>query len=447
MAKRGRRKKRAQRATQEPQASSGMQLATPQTYFYPYGPKGKKETPKASDLRRKKLEAIRRLARTVPGRSAVEQITAGVLDMQWMIRPPKSQKDDDSALLVSEWIENSLRRPNMEMLGVWRRFTGAIVSDLLVANRSCIERQPGTIKGEDPHRKVLWAWVADGSRIFPNPAWKPELTGAIPKYFEATNSGNVPIMEESLFEIVHNVNSYERIPPSAMEVAYNMIETWLGLEDYRRRTTQNPTSDWILDIGEATPTDLTAFRSYWNKEIISEGQQPILAGKGQIKAVKFGASDDAALYHQYCEYLLRIIMLAFQLSGRDANISEHDNRATAGESANRTFAMAIKPMAQTIFEALELELVKYYFLDYRLEVRYLEPRSQNSRDRLAIEKFKEGIIKRNESRLELGHDLDETDAGDIYATDGSGSEMEPEPDETSSVEPMEPEDGGGGDTG
>lgn len=152
---------------------------------------------------------------------------------------------------------------------------------------------------------------------------------------------------------------------------------------------------------------------------------PIGAGKGQIKSVKIGAADDAALYPQYCDYILRMIALAFQLSARDLNIQEKDNRATAGAAADATFANAVLPLAKSVFEALESEVVAFFFPGYRLIVDYSEPRGLAAKEASTISKFKEGITKRNEAREELGNDpLDESD-NQFANTGASGAAIVP----------------------
>jgi hypothetical protein len=188
-----------------------------------------------------------------------------------------------------------------------------------------------------------------------------------------------------------------------MEIAYNLIRSWLGLSDFQDATTQQSTQRWMMDVGTASDRELKAFREFWRVEVEGGKAFPIAAAGGQLKVLKIGANDDNGLYLKYTDYLLRLIGLAFALSSRDFNITEHDNRATAGVAADSSFAYAIKPIAKTIFEALNQEVFEYFAPGFELVVTYTEPRSEAIRNAESREDFKAGILTLDEARELRGY--------------------------------------------
>jgi hypothetical protein len=316
--------------------------------------------------------------------------------MGWSIKPPAGMEDDEAALLVCQYLSQSLKRVNSDRAGSYRHFISQLVDDLLVVNCATVERQ----YGEDVERP-FWLWAVDSERIRENPEWTPQNDDICHRYID--QKLNSAIYNESLFQIIYNVNTYEASPPSPMEIAHGLILAWLGLADFQSATTSQSTQRWMMDIGQASQTELKAFREFWSVEVEGNKKFPIAAAGGQLKVLKVGANDDGGLYLKYTEYLMRLIGMAFGLSPRDLNIAEQDNRATAGVAADSSFAYAIKPIAKTIFEALDQEVVKFYAPDFELFVTYAEPRQQADRDAQSREDFTAGIITQDEARESRGY--------------------------------------------
>jgi hypothetical protein len=323
--------------------------------------------------------------------------------MQWSIKPPEGLEEDEAALEVCKMIKRSLTVPNADRNGRWRFFAGAAIDDLLNVNTGFVERHDGD--GD----RLFWLFNANPATIAINHAWTPNVDGIEPKYYSIQNRAKTPIYSPNMFSLQANVNTYELNPPAPMEVAYGMIKAWLGLADFQNTTTSRATQRWMLDIGTMTKTEIVAFREYWSVDVEQNKQFPIVNGGGQLKAVKIGANDDGGLYLKYTDYLLRLIALAFGLSQRDFNITEHDNRATATESANSTFTYAAKPIARALFEAIQEEVVDYYAPGFELVVNYSEPRSEAQLLSESREDYKAGIISINEARAIRGHRPEEND--------------------------------------
>lgn len=379
------------RITKSPSAARPKIRSTDIAHLYPFAPRQREVLRPISRLDRVPYDRLRRFSRTVPAYSAIQRITTGVLSLPWKITPPLG-KTDELHLEMANIIERCLRRPNSDFHGRWRYLVSAIVDDLLVLNQAFIERQIGDIN------HPFWLWAANSGNIRYNPDWKPETAGAVNKYFDIGGKTPKPILEANMFSIVFNANSYELNPPSPLEVAYGFIEAWLGLSDYQQATTSKASQEWLLDIGDADEGQLIAFREYWQTEVVEGKKTPILAGKGNVKSVKLGATNDGGLYHKYCEYLLRMIALAFSLTTRNYNITEHDNRATAGVAYDETFDFAIIPMALLIEEAVSEEVVDFFVPGFGFEIDQRRPRTENEIREESREDVKAKIITIDEAR-------------------------------------------------
>ena len=347
------------------------------------------------------LDALRRFSRTVPAQRAITRIVDGVLAMEWYVRPPKDKRDDVEAQETAEFIEKAIRKPNREEHNNYDSLVCALVTELITIGVACVERQPGT-----DETQAFWVWDANAANIHINPAWTPQNTGIVPRYYDMTPTpggfAGIPIMDEHLFTVIRRSNSYEYIPPSCLETAYAMINAWLGLSVYQDKTTSHATQEYILDLGDVSEDQLIAFREYWETEVQGQGRMPIVAGKGLMKTDKIGASDDAGLYQEYTQYLLKVIAFCFGLSQREFNITDHDNRATSGAAADSSFQDAILPMAKLIIGSFENELVDFYYPGYIMKLTDTEPRTEKEEAESAVELFKNNIITQNEARQRIG---------------------------------------------
>lgn len=344
------------------------------------------------------IDKVRRLAKTPPGRRAVDKITHGVLAMPLLIKPKKEDEEKKAAWERAEQIQNALKQPNVEHNnGTWRKFISAMLKDLLCAGAAAVERQPG--KGDHP----FWLWGVDIVLVHLNPDWDPTNELKHPRYLvkDPTKPNTfIEMTSDQLFLVQHSTSTYEVVSPGPMQIAYGFIQAWLDLGDYQKLSTSKATRNAILQLIDADEEELQAFREYWNYQIEGEGEVPIINKEVQI--ANLNAPDDAALYPQYEEKLLRIIALAFGLAVRDMNLSEHDNRATAGVAADSAFQDAILPYARTIEEHVDLEVIKKYCPEFRAELADTEPRTEAEETKRGIDVFQGGIAKRDEGRQMAG---------------------------------------------
>jgi len=358
---------------------------------------------------------LRRISKAIVVRRAIRRIGNGVLSMPWTILPPEDLIRDPDAIAQAKRLRSALKQPNREEHNLYSKFVRAIVHEIITIGVAAVERHLGD--PGDPGAQAFWLFLANANNIQLNQAWSPQIAGIEPRFFDYGGAGSsllggMPIFTEDMFLIQMDTNTYELVPPSPLELAYHMIQAWLGLGEFQNITTSQAVREYILVLKGADQNDVDAFRAYWESDVEGSGKIPILGGEG-IQVEKLGARNDDELYLRYTDYILRIIAVAFDLSNRDYGITEHDNRATAGVAADTVFQDAILPMGLCIREHLELEVINYYFPGFRLEITDTEPRSQEQEAATATELFKERLISRNEARMRSGHEA--LPGGDLFA--------------------------------
>lgn len=383
-----------------------------------------------SRLERVPLHKLRTFTRTVPARKAIRRISNGVLAMPWVIQPPQDLAKDEAALERAATLAKALRRPNIDTpQNTYSKLVRAIVTDLLTTNVAAIERMPGN----DEH--PFWLWTLDVGKLSLNPAWTPQNEGITPRYFYGgnpiTGQGGVSLMNKDAFLIQSETSSWEQVPASPMEVAYRLIEAWLGIGDFQRSTTTKAIRNFMITMqgDEVSDDDVHAFRQYWELEVEGKGKIPIVGGSGEFNKIDFGAKNDEELYLKYTDYILSIIALAFDLASRDYNIREPDNRSTAVIAADSTFANAVLPMAVTIEEHVDLEIIDFYEPDFGFEYTDTEPRGEKEEADIAANLFEKGVITRNMALKRVGEEP--IPNGDLFS-DGTSLEEAPQLDNKSS---------------
>jgi hypothetical protein len=374
---------------------------------------------------------LRALAGTAPAQICLSHVIDGVAQMSIEVVPPDRLKNDPVARKVCKRISRSLKHSNMDEQSTYKEFISAIITDLMVLGVSAIERKfqplvnmsapldPVEAERNDILAQEVWQWAVDPIRIHQNEEWTPQSLSE-PRYFDQGREGAhdkskwTPLFLEDLYTIKQYSTTWGR-PPSPFEVVYDVIQSWLGLNTFQTNTTSKARQEFLIDLGPVSNDELKAFREFWETEVEQGGQAPILGTKGNgLTVVKIGASSDEGLYLKYEEKILRLIALIFKLSPRDMNITEPDNRATAGISADASFQKAILPMATTLLDAFQSEIVDFYYPGYRLRFIDSEPRNEAEESATASDLYEKGIITLNEARIRCKQDRILTPEGDKF---------------------------------
>lgn len=372
---------------------------------------------------RVEIDQLRRLANIPPVRKAIRRIGNGVISMPWLVKPPKSQLQSPSAQGTVELITKSLLRPiDRGEHNIYSKLVRSLVQEILIVGCAAVERY----HDDKDKKRAFYLWDTDIKHLHFDLSWNDDSPPGDPRYwaYRPENKQYIEILDEDLFLITYDCNSHQRIPPGPMEIAYQAISGWLGLSEFQANTTANAIREKLLVIKGITDEDLVAFRQYWKGSVVMQGETPSISSPDpnfEVNVVSVGSKGDEELYLKFTEYLLKIIAICFDLSMRDLNYSDHDNRATAGFSADATFADAILPMAKLIQEAFWLEVVDRYYPGFIFEFVDTEPRSQSDEASTANTLYSGSLITKNEARTRVGHEPLET-GGDVFI-DGSTLEQ------------------------
>lgn len=369
-----------------------------------------------SSLDRISVDNLRRFSRVVPVQKAKDRIANGVLAMPWRIMPPPDLLKDEAAIEEASAIKRALQQPNRgggnQNHNTYSKFVRAIVGDLLDVGFAAVERQPKEREDSQP----FWLWAVDAAKVHANPKWEPFFEGFDPRFYFIDGKERLPLMNKDLFIVQLRTCTYEYVPSSPLEVAYQLVAAWLGVSEFQSATVKRGVRSYMLSIeGEDVDDEtLEYFRQYWRTEVEGKGEVAILAGK--FNKIDLGAKNDDELYPRYTEYLLRLIGLAFNLVARDFNITEPDNKATASVSADHAFAQAVLPMAICIEEHIGIEVVDFYHPGFGFTYTDSEPRGEQEEATISTTLFEKGVITRNEARSRVGNET--IPNGDVFM-DGS----------------------------
>jgi hypothetical protein len=355
---------------------------------------------------RVEIDQLRRLANIPPVRKAIRRIGNGVIAMPWTVTPPIDKRSEKTALARAEIIKQSLLRPvDRGNHNTYSKLIRSIVQEILITGCAAVERCQSPTKD-----RSFYLWDADVKYLHFNREWNDNSPPNVPRYWSylPNTKQYTEIYNEDLFLITYDCNSYQLVPPGPMEIAYQSISAWLGLSEFQNNTTANAIRENLLVFKGVSVEELTAFRQYWKSQVVMQGDIPSISSEDtsmDVNVLKVGARNDDELYPKFTEYLLKIIAICFDLSSRDYNLTDHDNRATAGFAADSTFADAVLPMAYLIRDSLWLEVVDLYEPGFKFNYTDTEPRSQSDEASTANTLYAGNLITRNEARQRVGHEL------------------------------------------
>lgn len=362
---------------------------------------------------------LERISETILFDRAIERIANGVAHMPWTITPPKHllEKNEEEAISLAEKLTKALREPNRDIHDTYTKLIKAAVRDLLVFGSATIER----VKGQGDKSQPFWLWNVSVRDVKLDPDWDASREGIHPRFWYCpegvVEEDWVPIKNENMFIVQTRTSTYQLVPPSPVRLAYNDMNTWLGLHEYQERTVNQAVRDYMICLEDETEEGVDSFREYWKNNVVGLGEIPIIAGK--VSVVKFGARNDEELFPQYTNYLTGLLALEFGLSHRDFGLQNDDSYATADVAQAHSFQDAILPIAQSIIEHLDFKVIRFYAPDYILELSDIEPRKESEEAQVATSTYKEGILTKNEARRRLGEEP--VEGGDEFAPPPGGN--------------------------
>lgn len=339
-------------------------------------------------------QRLRTLSKSPVPRRAINAIKKQVASLDWRIVPKRGIRDKKRHEKDIKFLTDSLNFPNES--DSFRTLLEKTIEDILVLDAGSIERK--IVSGRP------WLWGVDGHTIQMYMDWKGERNK--PRYAQWTGSKFVPLLNDELIYIMSNPSNATPFGLSALEVAANTVEYFLGAQQYAGNTVNKATPKKMLDLGRSVDNNhVSAFRMYWANEVAGRGITPIIGGTDRIGVVQIGAADDQGLYLQWQEFLIRVIAMAFDLPPKKLGLSRDINRSTAESDDETTDEEAVKPLAKLIADHINREIIwalGYMDLEFRfsfvVSAKELEAHSRAIRNQAEVD-----LVSLDEARDELGY--------------------------------------------
>lgn len=359
--------------------------------------------------------ALRRFSETPPMRRAIGKVKAMTCPLPWRVQPKhgvlkegqeppaKMQKRIDAA-------EYAFAHPN-DTGETWRTLIESLVEDTLLGYGAA-EVQP---TGDD--KRPFCLWPVDGASIRINPNWQSDdnddkLTGyrytqSLSYSGNAVGAGMEPIFLKSkeLMYVRMHPRTCTPFGLGPAEVAFSMVNAFLGSVEKRERQDSNATPDWGMFLGEdASPEDVERARYYWETVIEGNGKVPIWGGFKNPEVLQFMTTKSPADI-DWPEFVLRMIAISFGLSPQTMGVERDVNRNTAETMKTTDFIDAAQPVIEIIQDSLTSDIL-YELLGWDdLEVVADTDDIDRERNLGFIEReTNANIIWLDEARERLGYD-------------------------------------------
>lgn len=275
-----------------------------------------------------------------------------VLSFKWQIKPTKEFVDDqdpDREQRIQIAMQ-TLRRPN-EAGESFRDLLEQVLEDFLSNGAGCIEHRI------TPYfKRPTKFWGVDSSTIRLFLDWT-ESTPDRPRYAQMTGlkgeRGIVTFLNSELYYIRDNIRTSTPFGLGRMEVAYQSITAFLGVQDMSTRAGADQVhKTWLWWQQALNPAHINLIRRHITNEIEGQAKVSLVAGvkKPDVVEVKPVTPEDLLLDWQ--KFLIQIIAAAFDLSPQALNMDDHPARATAQVMADTDWRSAVIPVATRFQEAL-----------------------------------------------------------------------------------------------
>ena len=305
-----------------------------------YGPRAN-AMPKPTPLN------LRRFSETPVARRAINTIKDRIAGMRWRVQSkPGAQELPDAQERIGILTRN-LDAPNPD--DSFRSLSEQVLEDLIVGGFGAME-----VEATGDVDQPLAFFPVDGATIRMRADWDG-LPSSV-RYEQVTGKAgpdaNILLTDEELIYMRLNPRTFTPFGLGRLEVAFEVINSFLGANRYAGRLASNSVVEYALWLQSVTPEQHERLIRWWQDEIEGTGRVPILSVENKPEVLRFGGGTDADLRLQWQEFLLRIIADAFDLPPQSLGLERDVNRSTAAEMSDQAFRQAIVPTARLFAESL-----------------------------------------------------------------------------------------------
>jgi hypothetical protein len=227
---------------------------------------------------------------------------------------------------------------------------------------------------------------------------------------------------------------------SPIESILMTVQASLNAQVYNAKTfSVDNVPPGILDLGSMSTEEAQQFVALWNATVIGSNQRMkfIWGSDNPKKYVPFqNGSHKDMQYVEYLDWLSRIKLAAYGLSGIDANITQDVNRATAEVQETISTSRGVQSTKQLVEEYFNREiLIPQGFGDYEFKFEKAsnlkDKRIQAEIDRIYLQ---EGVVSPDEISKREGYSVVEFDD---FMDDAGSSGNSPNPEDMAEVKDIE----------
>lgn len=294
---------------------------------------------------------LRRFSETPIPRRAINLIKNAILSFDWIIEPMNDEveEDDPDLELRTQVATESLKRPNNT--DSFRDLMEAFLEDLIIGGYGCLEPRITPY-----YKRPFKLWAVDGSTIRIFLDWT-ESTPDRPRYAQMTGlkgeRGIVTFLSDELIYVRDNVRTSTPFGLGKLEVAFNVVNAFLGAQDMASRAGADQVhKTWLWWEQTANPGHVQTVRRHIINELEGQAKISLMAGMKKPDVIDVQAVKPEDLLLDWQEFLIRIIANAFDISPLSLGLERDVNRNTGQVMADSDFRNAVVPMARRVEEAL-----------------------------------------------------------------------------------------------
>ena len=312
---------------------------------------------------------LRRFSETPIPRRAINLVKNSILSLKWKIQPITDEDDIDAEReLRIKIATEGLKRPNN--IDSFRELMEAAIEDLLLGGYMTLEPRLTPY-----YKRPFKVWAVDGSTIRLFMDWT-ESTPDRPRFAQMTGlkgeRGIVTFLDGELIYIRDNVRTSTPFGLGKMEVAFNSINSFLGVQDMSGRAGSDQVhKTWLWWENTLNPAHVQTVRRHIINEIEGQAKISLIAGvkKPQVVDVIPVTPDDLLLDWQ--RFLIDIIAAAFDLSPMALGQTDKVNKAVGQVLADSDFRSAVVPTAKRIEEGITRHLLNGFMGWKDLEFKFI----------------------------------------------------------------------------
>lgn len=347
---------------------------------------------------------LRRFSETPIPRRAINLIKNAILHLKWEIEAEPDLENEGNEQERKKRIRiltNVFRRPNN--VDSYFTFLEAVAEDIIIGGYGCIEPRMTPF-----YKRPLKMWAVDGSTIRIYADWT-ESQPDRPHYAQMTGlkgeRGIVGFMHDELVYIKDNVRSSTPFGIGKLEVAFNTVNAFLGVQDMASKAGSDQVHKTMLWWEQPqNPGHLQTIRRYTQNEMEGQSKISMIAGlkKPEVIDIKAVLPDDLLLEWQ--EFLIRIIANAFDISPFSLGLEKDVNRNTGLIMNLSDFRGAVVPMAIRIAEALTRDLIHGFlgWKDLKFTFKQLDDPDELTKVQIQQREYLMNAITPDEMRKEKG---------------------------------------------